>query len=139
MKILILNGPNLNLLGEREPEIYGSETLKDIENNLREKFPDTGFQCEQSNSEGTLIDILQACDADGVIFNPGAFTHYSYALYDCIKAMEHKFQVVEVHISNVNRREKFRRKSVISPACAGTITGFGTMGYELAVRWFLER
>ncbi len=139
MKILILNGPNLNLLGKREPEIYGSDTLEDIEKSLKEKFPGIDFQWEQSNSEGRLIDILQASDADGVIFNPGAFTHYSYALFDCIKAVENKFPVVEVHISNVHRREKFRRKSVIAPACAGTVSGLGTKGYELAVRWFVDK
>ena len=139
MKILILNGPNLNLLGKREPEIYGSETLEDIAKSLKAKFPDIDFQWEQSNSEGRLIDILQTSEAAGVVFNPGAFTHYSYALYDCIKAVEYKYPVVEVHISNINRREEFRRKSVIAPACAGTISGLGTKGYELAVRWLVEK
>jgi 3-dehydroquinate dehydratase-2 len=137
MKILLLNGPNLNLLGTREPEVYGKETLDDIFLGLKEKFPQIEFEIFQSNSEGALIDKLQSAKVDGAVFNPGAFTHYSYALFDCIKAI--KYPVIEVHLSNIHTREEFRRKSVIAPACKGGIYGLGSKGYELAVRALLEK
>lgn len=140
MKLLVLNGPNLNRLGKREPDIYGAETLEDIEQHLREVASrlsiDISF--DQSNHEGVLIDRLHAAgDApyDGIIFNPGAFTHYSIAIRDAIASID--VPVIEVHISNVHRRESFRQTSVLAPVCLGQMTGFGTDGYELAVLAFL--
>ena len=135
MQILVLNGPNLNLLGKREPEVYGSTTLEEIDDSLVVKYPQVDFTFFQSNHEGELIDKLQSGNFNGAVFNPGAFTHYSYALYDCIKAVT--YPVIEVHISNTAAREKFRRKSVIAPACKGSIIGLGIAGYALAVRALL--
>jgi len=135
MQILIINGPNLNLLGKREPEIYGRETLKDLQVRLRKRFPKIGFEFFQSNIEGELVNALHRAfegTFGGVIINPGAFTHYSYALRDAVAAL--KVPVVEVHLSNIYGREEFRRVSVIAPVCKGVITGFGLKGYELAVR-----
>jgi len=137
MKILILNGPNLNLLGKREPEIYGRQTLEDINFALASSFPAVQFDCFQSNSEGALLDKLQSEKYDGAVFNPGAFTHYSYALYDCIRALP--YPVIEVHLSNTAAREEFRRKSVIAPACQGSIIGLGSQGYHLAVQALTEK
>ncbi len=134
--ILILNGPNLNLLGAREPEIYGSQTLEDLRNMLEIRFPDIEFLWFQSNHEGELIDRLQAAAVEGAVFNPGALTHYSYALRDCVASID--YPVIEVHISNIAAREKFRRKSVIAPACKGTIAGLGFIGYALAVEALAE-
>lgn len=131
MKILILNGPNLNMLGKREPDIYGKETLEDICRQLRKQFPQIDFVFFQSNHEGAIIDRLQSEPFDGAVFNPGAFTHYSYALFDAIKSIS--FPVIEVHISNTAAREEFRRISVIAPACKGSIIGLGVKGYALAV------
>ena len=139
MRILVVNGPNLNLLGKREPAVYGTTTLWDIESRLKEKFPSVKFEFFQSNNEGALIDCLQkAMDGafDGVVINPGAYAHYSYAIRDAISALN--TPVVEVHISNVHAREQFRRQSVIAPACKGVIAGFGGMSYELAVRFLVE-
>lgn len=136
MKILILNGPNLNLLGRREPEIYGKETLEDMAKTLTNCFPQVEFEWFQSNSEGALIDKLQSAKVDGAVFNPAAFTHYSYALFDCVKAVD--YPVIEVHLSNIAAREEFRRKSVIAPACLGSISGLGMKGYELAVRALID-
>lgn len=134
-KILILNGPNLNLLGEREPNIYGVETLESINKMLGEKAGSMGFEAEffQSNSEGGLIDKLHASrlDCAGVVLNAGAYTHYSYALRDAISAV--RIPVVEVHLSNVNSRDEFRKTSVIAPVCRGTIAGFGSYSYVLAL------
>ena len=121
----------MNLLGKREPDIYGKETLNDIEKRLKDKFPQVQFDCFQSNSEGALMDKLQQTDADGAVFNPGAYAHYSIALRDCIKSLS--YPVIEVHISNITAREEFRRTSVIAPACKGVISGLGVKGYELAV------
>lgn len=140
MRILLLNGPNLNLLGKREPEIYGTLSLWDIEDRLKKKFLDVRFEFIQSNSEGALIDALHKAfkgEFDAVVLNPGAYTHYSYAIRDAVAAL--KIPVVEVHISNLHAREEFRRKSVIAPVCTGVITGFGVMSYELAVRFLLEQ
>lgn len=135
MKILVMNGPNLNLLGEREPNVYGSETLDSINAELSEKAGRMGFELSffQSNSEGELIDALHASrlDCAGVILNAGAYTHYSYAIRDAIAAI--KIPVVEVHLSNVNSRDEFRKTSVIAPVCAGTIAGFGKYSYHLAL------
>ena len=140
MNILIMNGPNLNLLGKREPAVYGTTTLADIESRLKKRFPNVQFEFFQSNHEGALIDQIQkAIDGtfDGVVINPGAYSHYSYAIRDAIAVL--KIPVVEVHISNVHAREEFRRHSVITPVCNGVVAGFGDMGYELAVKFLVER
>jgi len=136
--ILILNGPNLNLLGSREPEVYGRETLDDLCTSLQAKFPRVRFQTYQSNAEGALIDRLHEArgKVDGVIFNPGAYTHTSIALYDAIKAVE--LPVIEVHLSLPEARESFRHLSYITPACRGRIAGLGSLGYRLAVEALLE-
>lgn len=134
-KILIMNGPNLNLLGEREPNIYGSETLNSINDMLDEKARSMGFEPVffQSNSEGALIDRLHESrlDCAGVILNAGAYTHYSYAIRDAIAAI--RIPVIEVHLSNVNSRDEFRKNSVIAPVCRGTIAGFGSNSFVLAL------
>jgi 3-dehydroquinate dehydratase-2 len=140
MRILIINGPNLDILGKREPDIYGNLSLWDIENRLKEKYPNIKLEFYQSNSEGPIIDAIhKAMDGvtDGVILNPGAFTHYSYAIRDAVTAL--KIPVIELHLSNVQAREEFRRESVIAPACKGVIAGFGARGYELAVDFILEQ
>lgn len=143
MKILVLNGPNLNLLGHREPGIYGSETLEGCLRQLRDHFAGRTdaqglplvIEDFQSNSEGTLIDRLQQAwreGVDAVVFNAGAYTHTSVALHDAIKSIA-PIPVVEVHISNVHQREDFRHTSLIAPACRGVICGFGLDSYRLAV------
>lgn len=142
MKLLILNGPNLNRIGKREPEIYGSETLEDVENKLMKIASAENVELTffQSNYEGALIDeIHTAADngTDGIIFNPGAFTHYSIALRDAVASIT--VPVIEIHISNVHSREAFRHTSVIAPVCLGQLTGFGTDGYALALQAFLLR
>jgi len=133
--ILVLHGPNLNLLGEREPDIYGSESLESINERLRNVAAGYGFKVEiyQSNDEGRLIDILHEYRsiADGVVFNPGAFTHYSLALRDAISAIN--LPVVEVHLSNIHGREGFRRTSVLAPVCLAQVSGFGAQSYELGL------
>jgi len=140
MKILVLHGPNLNLLGTREPEVYGSMTLDEINARLIEKGCELGAEvtCQQSNHEGALIDALQDARtwADGGIFNPGGYTHTSVALRDAIVAIQ--IPVVEVHLSNVYAREKFRHKSLLSGICKGKITGLGWQSYLLALRYLTE-
>ncbi|MDE7194389.1 MAG: type II 3-dehydroquinate dehydratase [Oscillospiraceae bacterium] len=135
MKILVLNGPNLNLLGEREPNIYGGETMQSINDELVQLGRDMGYEVDyyQNNVEGRLIDRLQEArlDCAGVIFNAGAYTHYSYALRDAIASI--KIPVIEVHMSNVHSREEFRKTSVIAPVCRGSISGFGKYSYHLAL------
>lgn len=135
MKILIINGPNLNLLGQREPGIYGSESFDAYLPQLREKFPDVQIDYYQSNIEGELIDKMQQNgffgDCDGIVLNAGAYTHTSVALQDCIRSL--RCPVIEVHISNVHKREEFRHRSLISCACLGVICGFGLDSYRLAV------
>ena len=133
MRIQIINGPNLNLLGVREPGIYGSESFDTYLPQLKAMFPDVEIEYYQSNVEGELIDKMQEVgfDSDGVVLNAGAYTHTSVALHDCIRAM--RSPVVEVHISNVHKREPFRHKSMISSACVGVICGFGLDSYRLAV------
>lgn len=140
-KILLLNGPNLNMLGKREPGIYGAETLSDLEKKiiaLGEKHQ-VEVECFQSNHEGSLIDKLHEANEtgfDGIIFNPGAYTHYSIALRDAIASITPG--VIEVHISNVHARESFRHVSVTAPVTAGQIVGLGLLGYELAFQALLE-
>ena len=139
MTILILNGPNLNLLGTREPETYGRATLADLEADLRAAFPGVTFAFFQSNHEGALIDRLHEAHREGVggvVFNPGGFTHTSVALRDAVTAIDPP--VVEVHLSNVHAREEFRHRSLLAPVCAGQISGLGMAGYHLAVRYFVE-
>lgn len=133
MRILILNGPNLNLLGRREPEIYGQDSMETLLGRLRAAYPDVELEYAQSNSEGVLIDHLQEAGyrCDGIVFNAGAYTHTSVALHDAIKAIP--APVVEIHISNVHTREAFRRVSMISPACCGVICGFGADSYRLGI------
>lgn len=140
MNILLLNGPNLNLLGEREPHIYGSTTLAELEQQVQKRAHELGADVRafQSNHEGALIDELHQSRrwAAGVIFNPGAFTHYSYALRDAIAAT--KLRVVEVHLSDITRREPWRRVSVLEEVCAHRVLGKGTAGYLEALEWLLK-
>lgn len=136
MKILIINGPNLNMLGIREPEKYGSETLADINAKIKKYCDDNNIDVEfyQSNIEGEIINKIHSArgNFDGIIMNAGAFTHYSYAIRDAIPIAE--MPVVEVHLTNVHAREEFRHKSVIAPVCKGQICGFGSNSYLVAVR-----
>ena len=133
MKIQIVNGPNLNLLGRREPDIYGQTSFDDYLPKLQAAYPDVQIDYFQSNHEGALIDKLQEVgfSYDGIILNAGAYTHTSVALHDCIRGI--KTPVIEVHISNVHQRENFRHHSFLSPACKGVICGFGLDSYRLAV------
>ena len=139
MSILVLNGPNLSRLGKREPEVYGWQTLDDINRELAESFPHLSFEFFQTEHEGTLLEKLFHIEDSGnfigVVLNAGALTHYSIALRDAISAVT--IPVVEVHLSNVYVREEFRRKSVISEVCAGVISGFGANSYHLGVRALL--
>ena len=133
MKILILNGPNLNLLGVREPGIYGNNSFESFLPQLQERFPDIELEYYQSNIEGEMINKMQEVgfSYDGIVLNAGAYTHTSVALGDCIRSL--KCPVIEVHISNVHQREEFRHKSMISAACKGVICGFGLDSYRLAI------
>ncbi len=134
MKILIVNGPNLNLLGQREPQIYGNVTFEDYLKELNSIF---NFQIDyfQSNIEGELINIIQESKHDGIILNAGGYSHTSVALRDCVLAIE--VPVIEVHISNLSKRESFRHTSLISPVAVGSIMGFGISGYQLALNYFV--
>ncbi|WP_337948657.1 type II 3-dehydroquinate dehydratase [Prevotella pectinovora] len=137
MKIQIVNGPNLNLLGVREPGIYGSDFFESYLPKLREQYPDVEIEYYQSNVEGELINKIQEVgfSFDGIVLNAGAYTHTSIALHDCIRAI--KCPVVEVHISNVHQREDFRHHSFISAACKGVVCGFGLNSYRLAIEGLL--
>lgn len=139
-RILIVNGPNLNLIGKREPETYGSVPLEELNKRLVDLATDLKLELVffQSNSEGEIIDFIQkeAPQSDGMIINPGAYTHYSYAIRDVIVGVE--IETVEVHFSNLYAREHFRQKSVIAPVCQGQITGFGFYGYAMALSFFAD-
>ena len=137
MKIIIINGPNLNLLGKREPSIYGNVTFETYFSSMLKKFPDIDLEYFQSNIEGELIDKIQEVgfDYNGIILNAAAYTHTSVGIGDVIKAI--RAPVIEVHISNVYSREKFRHESYIAPNAMGIISGFGMSSYELAIRSFL--
>ncbi|GIJ96118.1 3-dehydroquinate dehydratase [Capnocytophaga stomatis] len=139
MKIAIINGPNLNLLGKREPEIYGNETFEQFFSNLQEKYPQTQLIYFQSNIEGEIINKIHEIgfDYDGIILNAGAYTHTSIAIVDAIKSVQ--TPVIEVHISNTFARETYRHHSYISPVAKGIILGFGMKSYELALLSFLEK
>lgn len=138
MKIAIINGPNLNLLGTREPDVYGAETFESFLASMSQRYPSVEFSYFQSNVEGELINELQRVgfDYDGIIFNPGGYTHTSVAIGDAIAAI--KAPVIEVHISNVHAREDFRKISHVTAKCKGTISGLGLRGYELAASVFLS-
>ncbi len=140
LRILIINGPNLNLLGKREPEIYGEGTLEALNEKLTALAKDLDITPVffQSNSEGSLIDFIQkeGPGSDGIIINPGAYTHYSIAIRDAITAVG--VETVEVHISNIYSREEFRHKSVIAPVCAGHLCGFGVYGYAMALSYLAD-
>lgn len=139
--ILLVNGPNLNLLGSRQPEIYGQTSLKEIEQSTTERASKSNHTiiCKQSNSEGELIDFIHqnAKSAVAMIINPGALTHYSYTLRDAIESVD--LVVVEVHLSNIHAREKFRRRSVIASVCVGQIAGFGAESYRMALDYLIRR
>jgi len=140
-RIVVVNGPNLNLLGKREPEIYGTQTLGDLEKFVRERGRQLGAEVSffQSNHEGELIDFLQkeAPGSLGIVINPAAFSHYSLALYDCLQALA--VPVVEVHLSNIHAREEFRSRSVTARAAKGLIAGLGFKGYELAMEYLTQK
>ena len=139
MKIAIINGPNLNLLGKREPSVYGNMSFEEFFEQLKKKFPQINFSYFQSNVEGELINELQRVgfDQHGIIFNPGGYTHTSVAIGDAVAAI--KTPVIEVHISNVHAREDFRKLSHVSGKAIGSIIGLGLKGYELAVEYFLSK
>ncbi len=138
-KILIINGPNLNMLGTRQPEIYGSATLEDIEERCEAVAESLGLEVvfHQSNSEGDIIDLIHEAKGkyDGLVINAAGYTHTSVAIFDALSILE--IPVIEVHISNIYKREEFRHKSLISPAASGIICGFGVKGYELALKSFI--
>jgi 3-dehydroquinate dehydratase II len=131
MKVLIVNGPNLNLLGIREPEIYGTISMEDYLENLKPEFPSHEIKYYQSNIEGEIINRIQEDDFDALVINPGAFTHYSYAIADCLKNIQKP--KIEVHISNIYKREEFRQKSVTAANTDSVLSGFGVDGYRLAI------
>lgn len=140
MKILVINGPNINLLGIREKNVYGTKSYEDLCSYIRDGAKE--FQIEvqivQSNSEGKIIDYIQGAlgNYDGIVINPGAYTHYSYAIADALKGVS--LPAAEVHISNIHKREEFRRKSITAESCIGQITGFGFLGYRLALEALKE-
>ncbi|MGM0944794.1 MAG: type II 3-dehydroquinate dehydratase [Bacteroidota bacterium] len=137
MKIQIINGPNLNLLGKREPEVYGSQSFETYLDTLREQFPQIQLDYFQSNIEGEIIDKIHEVgfSYEGILLNAGGYTHTSVAISDAVAGVS--TPVLEVHISNIYKREEFRHKSIISKSCVGMISGLGLKGYELAIRYFL--
>lgn len=139
--ILIINGPNLNLLGKRQPEIYGNVSFEKFLSELRQRFPETAIEYYQSNSEGDIIDIIHRAgydypDCKGIVINPGAYSHYSYAIADALASID--IPAVEVHISNIAARENFRHSSVTAQSCKGMMAGFGLEGYALAITYLLS-
>ncbi len=140
MKIMVINGPNLNMLGIREPEVYGNRTYTDLEAYIEEYGEKCGIEVTvlQSNGEGELIDFIHHAlgNFDGIVINPGAYTHYSYAIRDALASVD--IPCVEVHLSNIHRREDFRHTSVTAPSCNGQITGLGFRGYLLAIDYLLD-
>ena len=140
MKILLINGPNLDLLGMREPNVYGNDTLESVVSSCASLANELGvdFEAKQSNSEGDIIDMIHDArfDCDGILINPGAYTHYSYAIRDALAAV--KLPCAEIHISNIHNREEFRNNSVIAPVALGQICGFGTEGYLLGLRGLVK-
>jgi 3-dehydroquinate dehydratase II len=136
-KVFVLNGVNLASLGERRPEVYGEQTLRDIEQLLRSAFPDVELEFRQTDHEGELVAwIHEAANSDGLVLNPGAWTHYSYAIHDALEVLD--VPKVEVHLSNVHSREEWRRTSVVSPVVDAVVAGMGAKGYLAAVRYVLE-
>jgi 3-dehydroquinate dehydratase-2 len=135
----VINGPNLNLLGKREPGIYGNTSFEDYFQTLKARYPDVEFVYHQSNVEGELVGFLQqeGFDSDGILLNAAAYTHTSVAIRDAISAV--KAPVIEIHISNIHARESFRHESLIAPVCVGSICGLGLRGYQLAVEYLLDR
>ena len=140
MKIMVVNGPNINLLGVREPEVYGTKTYSDLENYIEDYCEEKDIEVVvlQSNHEGEIIDFIHHAlgNYDGIVINPGAFTHYSYAIHDALSSV--MIPSVEVHISNIHIREEFRKTSVTAPACVGQITGLGFKGYLLAIDYLAD-
>lgn len=137
-KILILNGVNLGTLGTRRPEVYGDQTLQDLEDHLKKEFPDTEFEFRQTDWEGEFVGwVREASSSDGLILNPGAWTHYAYAIHDALETLE--VPKVEVHLSNIYTREDWRRTSVVSPVVDATVAGMGSFGYRAAVAYVLSR
>lgn len=139
MKLIIINGPNLNLLGKREATIYGNQDFESYFIQLQKEYPDVHLSSYQSNVEGELINCLQASDGafDGIIMNAGGFTHTSVAIRDAVAAID--TSVLEVHISNLADRESFRHESLLSPVCCGAIIGMGLLGYEMGISYFLKK
>lgn len=139
MRIQVINGPNLNMLGKREPEIYGHTNLDGLIKGLKEAFPDVEFLHFQSNHEGEIVDKVQELvggNVDGLIINAASLSHYSYAVYDALNMLY--IPKIEVHISHIYQREEFRHKSVTAPACTGVIAGLGIHGYQLAAEWLIR-
>jgi 3-dehydroquinate dehydratase-2 len=137
-EVFVLNGVNLATLGQRSPEIYGNLTLNDIERLLRDEFPEVTFEFRQTDHEGEMVGFIrEAAESAGIVINPGAWTHYSYALHDTLEMIG--VPKVEVHISNVHAREEWRRRSVVSPVVDAVVAGMGAFGYVVAVRYVLER
>ena len=141
MKFLIINGPNLNLLGRREPGIYGADNYETLCRQVKDFAAAHGStaECFQSNHEGAIVDAIQAADGvyDAIVMTPGGYTHYSVAILDALKAV--RVPCIEVHISNIHQREEFRHRSVTAPACVGQICGLGLYGYQAAMGYFLSR
>lgn len=137
-RVFVLNGVNLGALGTRRPEVYGTLTLGDVEEQLREKFPQVEFEFRQTDHEGEMVGFIrEARGSHGIVINPGAWTHYSYAIHDALEAVEDVLKV-ETHLSNVHAREPWRRHSVISPAVDAVVAGLGSYGYEAAVEYILK-